>query len=402
MKRTLTVSTQARSARSPRSARFAYADPDPDLPAKKKLFTAREVKKKTSELLREAGEDVVALDESKYVTPAMTKDWDVDGTSDPPKYFAILFYDTDATMKWGVAKRMFENRKGEMVVLCMSKVQGMEDTYCCTGTDVSKRTAIEKSVPRVPLEYTSGGLSNTIVLTAPMMDQVRMFNAVEKTKSLFQTARKHITAYDGEDEGFHPHKHLQNDMIQLAVQTCLGGGRFTCSRPPTTTAIVLDSIGFQSSKAVLAGAGMDAIRVSPRWAKPILNVTVPNYSDEFEAMKGTEPAGVTLIPISLADAVKEVKQKGSLSVLVADTCGTFNEELQSVISSAFSRELFSEKAVLSITVNCRGMSTRAVLREMKQYLDQVSVMFGARYECSREYTYGQMAFLLGVVHGPDV
>jgi hypothetical protein len=369
------------------------------------------VKPLASDLLRAAGEIVLDLTEAEteaetYVTPAMSaqlSSW----AGFKPLYYAILYFSSDTAMQWGVAKRMFENRKGEMVVVWLAEVEGMKNMYCLSSTDVEKRTAVDKKVPRVALEYTAGGFPNTIVLTCSMMEQVRMFDAVEKTKNLFKTAKRHITAYDGGDEGFHAHKHLQNDMIQVAVQTHLrtktqgAGPRPRRLKGPDPApgpihleAIVLDSIGFRSSRAVIEGA-----RLAPREADvPVtVHVTVPNFSGEFGVMEGTEPPGVTLVPVSLAEAVRGIKERGSVSVLIADTCGTFNEELREVLTSAFSRHLFADQAVLSITVNCRGMKTRAVLQEMKDYLVQVAATFGARFECTREYKYNHMAFLLGVV-----
>lgn len=344
------------------------------------------------------------------VTRGMTKD-----VADSAKYFAVLFYIKDGCeMEWAVSRRLFNNKKGEMVVVCLAEVAGMPDTYCLGSTQQTHRTAIEKGVPRVALEWAPGGFPNTIVLTAPMMAQVKTFEARRKASEMFAQARKSITAYDGYRDDFRTHKRIQNDLIQLEVQkrmavmdtaekvaathTGTGTGTGTVTHAPTPTdthtdtstppqALVLDSVGFQSSRAVLAGS-------SGR-----IMVTVPNNSEEYHKMKGSEPPGVILLPVALSHAVRDVRVPGSVAVMVADTCGTFNDDVREVLTSVFVRGLFAPRAVLSVTVNCRAMSTSAVASEMEKFVVKLARQSRAKFTTTHLYTYKAMVFLLGTVCG---
>jgi hypothetical protein len=323
------------------------------------------------------------------------------------EYYAVMFIeDDDATGKWWVVKRLFENRKGETVFTWLTPVPGLQDVYYLPpgrAADLTKRTTVPVDAARVPLEWVPAGISRGITLSAPLLTQVCVHEQRVKAHKLLMTARrKLVCGYSGEDKAEDCHKDLQNDMIQVATSALANrrragdegdGGEDGEGMPSTTLrAIILDSVGFRSSRAVLAGVGLAAPRTK-------VAIVVPNNSRERTSMQGTEPEGVALVPVSLAEAVSGMLEPRSLDVLVADTCGTLNSELKAVLDSAFARNLFAPGAVLSVTVNCRAQKPAEVQHALVALLKGLAATYDktCHFVPSRQYHYRQMAFVLGTV-----
>lgn len=184
------------------------------------------------------------------------------------------------------------------------------------------------------------------------------------------------TSYRGVEKASDPNKDLMNATAAGYVKAILH------LLGDETTAMVLDSVGAHTTKALL-NVG-------------VTNVIVPNPTTDFyevvEARKDYKHEWTW--PISLLKALHRV-EPGSLAAVIADYCCSWNKDSQTDVLAMFGRRVFAKVGILLLTLCMRSSANRVnTAGDMLEFVQSAGLAQGYDVRLAHMHGYEMMQYFV--------